>query len=329
VLLKAGLITATAILFLTGCFSDPVSGPDMIAKIGTIRKLTQMSGNFAYPDWSEAGDKILCADNSPGSGNTKIIIIPAEGGEPDELYLEKNAGIRIYFPTWMPGSEGRSFVYLTIDEVESMYEIHLAEPDKSPQSVYQSDRWTYALDVTSDGESILFTSGTYDQEIIRLDVATKEAATLKTDMDSPLVNSISCDRTGDTISLTMLDTPSELFNLFQVPVLGGTARRITDFTQRGFSVDDAELSPDGQQYVIHTSQRIGSFPSVRYYYDFYLFPAGGGELIQLLDFPNEYSLQETSRRSPRNPTWSPDGGSIAFDFAGADDPGRRIYVIDL
>jgi Tol biopolymer transport system component len=322
------LLTAAAIL-LGGCFSDQVSGPDIVLKQGTLRKLTAGEGVFIWPDWSPDGEEILFADNSEGSGRARILKIASGGGEAETFYREPNAGVLLANPRWIPDSPD-SFAFLKTDQVEHTYSIYLAGPGVDPVLVFETDRWSHSLDVTLDGAALFFYSElSVRPNIMRYDLQTKILESVQVDSSLNTLGDLSCDPAGDMISFTMYEPEPGLHNLFRLPLAGGGWNRITTFERDQFSVVSAELAPDGDRYLILTSQRIGKYPPVEYFYSINLIPVSGGDPHPLVEFPKPYTGSDLALRAPHNPTWSPDGGSIAFDFAEAGDPGRNIYVMDL
>jgi Tol biopolymer transport system component len=327
---RAVLLPATVMLFLAGCFSDPVSGPDIVLKRGVLRKLTTGEGYYTSPDWSEDGQEVLYVDNIGGSRNTRIYSIPSTGGQPEELYRERNAGVSISQATWIPGSQDRSFAFLAIDQVESTFQIYSAQGGQDANSIYETDEPIFSMDVTSDGKSVLFySSSQYQPGIIRIDLETMSTRRLETDSSWTLTGSLSCDRVGDTISYTRWERRQVIYNLFRMPVDGGPTIRVTDFKMGQYSVYDAELSPDGEEYLILTGQSAVKGNVLESYYGFDLIPASGGDPVSLVDFPHAYNRENMGLRAPQDPTWSPDGGSIAFSFGKEDNTARNIYIIDL
>ncbi|MFC2077050.1 hypothetical protein ACFLT7_08205 [candidate division KSB1 bacterium] len=233
-------------------------------------------------------------------------------------------------PRWIPEAPG-SFAFMKMDEVEHTYSVYLAEPGVNPTLIFETDRWSHSLDVTPDGSSLVFyTESSERPYIMRYDLGTKTMEAVRVDSSLNTVGDISCDPTGDMISFTMYEPRPGLHNLFRLPLAGGIRSRITSFERNQFSVLSAELSPDGSRYLLLTSQRIGQYVSAEIYFSISLLPvAGGVEPQPLVEFPKAYTVSDLALRAPHNPTWSPDGGAIAFDFTEAGRPGREIYVIDL
>lgn len=194
----------------------------------------------------------------------------------------------------------------------------------NPAGIYSLDEWMTMSSVGSfiwspNGSHIFYTSDAADtgtDEIFRLDVrsGTTEQLTgaaphegpgpVAKDRPEPKQN-VTISRDGTTLYYTSARFFQRMYNLYAMPVTGGTARQLT--FHDGLIETDPAPSPDGSTlaYFVRTSR---------------------GTEIRLLDLNGRASwprLLDVSDAEERAPVWSPDGSRIAMQRSGT------IWIYDM
>jgi Tol biopolymer transport system component len=112
---------------------------------------------------------------------------------------------------------------------------------------------------------------------------------------------------ADGTRIAFASDRSGMFDLYQMPALGGDAQR---FTRSGGTSREPSWSPDGTR-ILFTSWQDGDS-------EIYTLDIASGEAIQL-------TRNETEDRSP---VWSPDGVLIAFESEYEGQPEVVVLVVN-
>lgn len=306
-LLKYGFIPL-AVLVVWVCGDRSVSEPELAR--GKLVRLTVDGGT--HPDWSDDGSLILYRYSVDDTQT--IYSISPDGGQPTKI-LELT-GEDLEYPRWHPDMSSQLIAFVLrpnrTDWSICTYDIGA---DKLDTLITAQTEYT-GLDFTRDGNSLAFTKEPSSTSGIWLiPVSGGEAARIQKTPPWYFVNSISCDRSSDTISFLEFEKGTSAWNLFYISQTGGEAVRVSSFPSTLF-LTDQDRSPGGGQYLI----RLHNTQIVPYRRHIFLMPAEGGKTEQITTM---------LRNSPTQPTWSPDGKSIAFHRWEPDLQLSNIFYVDL
>jgi serine/threonine protein kinase/WD40 repeat protein len=178
-------------------------------------------------------------------------------------------------------------------------------PSGAEQMITAYDRTVDTLELTRDGESLLFSSPMGTRVgIFSMPVSGGEPKALV--LGAELATAASIARRADRLAYAAGDFDE---NLWLAPVDGSAPARLAIASTR--QQREAQFSIDGER-VVFTSMRTG-------YREVWTAKPDGSEAVQVTTF-------QGTVRSLGSPRWSPDRRSIAFDVYAADN--SDIYVVN-
>ncbi len=231
-------------------------------------------------------------------GRSSVWIAPVSGGSPRQVASDAGYDRNT---VWHPDSN-RIFYSANVDGV---YQIFLANVDgrKSVQ-VTNSDVNSFALDVSPDGDRILYGSTKEESDVWRVNVAGGAETALTSDLGSELWPAVSPDE--KTIAYQAVRNLSQGDKIANCSIL--TRQTSADEPRR--LADDGALprwSPDGTQIAF--LRQIGDVQSL------WVTQTVGGQNKQLVAgelIPIENTLLPYLRVQTSNFSWSPDGKKIVY-----------------
>ncbi len=285
-------------------------------KPGKARQLTTSASTAASPVWSPDGEMIAFVAKRGEDKQQQIYVIAVDGGEARRV---TNVPTGVIAPKWFPDSKRLAFLSQVWTDLNAWPDMErrmteraeskmLAKVwDQAPVSHwdhYLDDRQTHIYSISIDGgepQAITRAAG------VALDPAEPDANSYDISPDATEVAfAANVDRSGVEPN----------FDIFTLPLEGGSAQNLVDLTKDNLADDSAPLySPDGRLLAFRQQQIKG------FYADrarLMLFERRGGKTR---------NLSEEWDRSADGLVWAPDSSAL---FGAIDDAGtRRIYRFDV
>lgn len=285
-------------------------------KPGKARQLTSSGGSASTPVWSPDGEMIAFVGKRGEDKQQQLYVIAVGGGEARRV---TNVPTGVIAPKWFPDSRRIAFLSQVWPDLATWPDMDKRMTarneakmtaqvwDKAPVSHwdhYLDDRQTHIYSISIDGgepQAITLNSG------VALDRAEPDANSYDISPDATEVAfAVNTDRTG----------VDQNFDIFTLPVEGGSSQNLANLTQDNPGDDTAPLySPDGRSLAFRR-QVIKDFYADRA--RLMLFDRRGSKLR---------GITEAWDRSADGLVWSPDSSAL---FGAIDDAGtRRIYRFDI
>ena len=285
-------------------------------KPGKARQLTTSASSAGTPVWSPDGEMIAFVGKRGEDKQQQLYVIAVDGGEARRV---TNVPTGVIAPKWFPDSRRLAFLSQVWTDLNSWPEMdkRMNERAESKMTAKVWDRapvshWDHLLDDRQTHVYSISIDGGEPQPITR-------GADVALDATEPDANSydISPDATEVAFAANVDRSGVDPnFDIFTLPVEGGTPQNLTNLTKDNLADDDAPLySPDGRLLAFRR-QTIKGFYADRA--RLMLFERRGKQLR---------NLSEEWDRSADGLVWSPDSSSL---FGAIDDAGtRRIYRFDV
>jgi dipeptidyl aminopeptidase/acylaminoacyl peptidase len=282
-------------------------------KSGKARQLTSDAGSDSAPAFSPNGELIAFVSKRGDDKQPQIYVIPVDGGEARRV---TNAPTGVMAPKWFPDSKRIAFLTQVFADLKTWPEMEqrMKERDERKMTAQVWDKapvtaWDHYLDHRETHVYAVGVDGGEPQALTR-------AAGVALDVAEPDENSYDISPDGAEIAVASDTDKSGIdpnFDIYLLPVEGGTARNIT--TDNAADDGSPQYSPDGR-LLAFSRQVIKGFYADR-------------SRLMLFDRRNQQvrNLTENWDRSAEGLVWSPDSDSL---FGSIDDAGlRRIYRFDV
>jgi Tol biopolymer transport system component len=262
------------------------------------------------PSWSPDGKYIIYSTGAQDGGI--LVIMDADGSNPRQVKTDSRQ--RASRPKWSP--DGRRIAYLAIFPGVSKFTLHVIDVDgTNEQEITQNLIYGTVLSWTSDSKSLLYASGTYNQDNPMLVVEAESGAIPASLPLQGMHPAIQPSGTPPvelaalptvTIAPTFAIKPGKLV----VSVAGENSMRLYTMNVDGSNRVDLKVdgnypkfSPDSKRIIYETrTGRIG------------IVNADGSAAKELTDF------------SSNNPSWSPNGKQILFHGSRAGS--TNLYLVN-
>jgi serine/threonine protein kinase len=279
-------------------FGVPPTGGDvwvMPALGGAPRRIAQ-SGNF--PSWSSDGSSLVFMGG--GAFKKKILRVPASGGTAQEFAIHPPKGVPAYrfllYPTLSP--DGKWILFQA-----EQFRVHVVPSSGGEAKLFGPGRrpvWA------PDGRSIVYSNGEPGKNYSLWRIPFSPAKGAADGPAEPITVGRGVDtqatisHDGRQIAFTALE---QTFNLEILPFdaeLGRVTGEVKVLTSGNNDIEFKSLSPDGRSVVYENAGRIWRLDP--------------GQAA--------YPLTSDAAFLDRQPNWSPDGQSVVFNRAPADEPGN-------
>jgi Tol biopolymer transport system component len=262
---------------------------------GTAVRLTSDGGGS--PTWSPDGEVIVYS-NLGG-----LWMITPEGGDPVRI---EPTELTVLQPNFLPHLGQRKIAFITVDQ-ENGYSIGglNLESQEPPEIWLPSLEEISSITWLRSGKQIAFTTTVLNGVAI-YDLETKRSSVLQREEGWP--NPITFVAASPTDDFIYFIETGEVDSLFFISSGGGPAKPIITIPSAptGEPTTYHSLSPswDGTRLALAISSTAGGPEN----WSLWGVPISGGSLIQYTD--------PRSNPGCRNPSWSPDGASLAFECGG-------------
>ncbi len=323
---RSVLFLLTMIL-LTGCGREGVNGPEEPArKDGAVRLNPPVSGSLQNPAWSPDGKSLLFTRfrNGYNRGPADILIytLPerdvqgrdSAGGEIRFLVRDGSENVNAPGSCWSPA--GRFIVFSSSrDPRDEIFRIgENGAPGDERRITDREGKAGYEPTLSADGLWAVFESHVQDVEgngvlvKIRMD-GTEPARELTPSMED--CRQPNWSPAGGLIAYQKFEYGQ--WDIWTCDEAGGSHRRLT---AGAGDKTDASFSPDGARIIcsVESPQEAGAALTA--------FPVSGGAAAAVT----------SPGWSDGAPSWSPDGGKVAFESRAGDpdgSPGTALYLIDV
>ena len=253
---------------------------------------------------------------SDRTGNQQIYMLNSDGANLERL---TNHLYNDLSPSWSPDGKRVAF----ISNRDGNDELYLMDADgKHQQRLTRTVDDEGAPDWSPDGQHLVFTrrcntleNCTSQQDLYVIDQDGNNLRRLTDTFDNEFLPAWSPD--GQQIAYVLGNTQgSSIYSMN------------TNGTERKLLVGDAQInasmpawSPDGARlaYVVWNPPGSGSSSAVAYQSELYVANADGSQAQRLTNEQAQIS----------QPTWSPDGGSLAFSLRRRDPTGEHIFTLPV
>jgi serine/threonine-protein kinase len=276
---------------------------------GRRRTLTKFDAQVHSCDWSPNGRWLACTSGNwvsapPGTvlGNaapSTIVIVDPNDGDVREITdrLSSNQS-----PAWAPDSQSLYFV----SNRSGPYDIYavVIGADGTPLAApaqLTTGLGAYAIDLSNDGKRLAYAAYSARTNIWSMPIPSERvvdvSAARQMTTGNQVIESMRVSRDGKWLLYDSNLTGN--FEIYRIPVDGGTSERLTTAPSEEFAPD---LSTDGR-YLAYFSWRTKSR-------DVFVQPMDGGPVEQVTSTPSHEAY----------PAWSPDGRTLVF-WDNADEGG--------
>lgn len=285
-------------------------------KPGKARQLTSSGGSAAAPVWSPDGEMIAFVGKRGDDKQQQLYVIAVNGGEARRV---TNVPTGVIAPKWFPDSRRIAFLSQVWTDLHTWADMdkRMTERNEAKMSARVWEKapvshWDHFLDDRDTHIYSISIDGGEPQAITR-------NAGVSLDRAEPDGNSYDISPDGAEVAFTVNTDASGIdpnFDVFTLPVEGGSGQNLTNLTRDNTGDDTAPLySPDGRSLAFRR-QVIKDFYADRA--RLMLYDRRGSKLR---------NLTEEWDRSADGLVWSPDSSSL---FGAIDDAGtRRIYRFDI
>jgi len=287
-------------------------------KPGKARQLTSAAGNDGAPAWSPDGELIAFVAKRAGDTTPQLYVISVNGGEARRV-TDVPTGVAA--PKWFPDSRRIAFLSQVWPDLKTWPEmadrVKQRAERKMTAQVWEQAPFSYWDRFLDDRRTHVYW---VDLDRVGLDGGEPRSITLASghalDGNDPGPDSYDIAPDGSEIAFVS-DTDStgidQNFDVFVMPIEGGTARNLTADNPAN---DFAPLySPDGRLLAFR-KQAIKGFYADR-----------ARLMIHERRSGNTRNLTEDWDRSADDMVWAPDSHTL---FGSIDDAGtRRVYRFDV
>ena len=276
---------------------------------GRRRTVTRSDAPLHSCDWSANGRWLACTSGNwvsapPGqllgnSAPSTIVIIDTDTGEGREVTDRLSSS---QSPVWAADSRTLYFVSNRSGPFD-IYAVVIG-PDGKPlaaPSQLTTGLGAYAIDLSRDGKRLAYAAFAARTNIWSLPIPSEGvadvAAARQVTTGNQMIEAMRVSRDGKWLLYDSNLTGN--FEIYRVPVDGGTSERLTTAPSEEFGPD---LSTDGR-YLAYFSWRTKSR-------DVFVQPLNGGPVEQVTSTPSHEAY----------PAWSPDGRTLVF-WDNADEGG--------
>jgi serine/threonine protein kinase/Tol biopolymer transport system component len=268
---------------------------------GAAENLTSLEGDRSTRNWMSISRDLKSVAYAKRDGEKLEIQISGINGDSPRTIAASEAEVRNI--EWHPNGKQLLYSELT-NGVFQIFSVNVS--GGTPRQLTFSEQNCLVLDVSADGERILYGSSKEESDVWAVDLRTGKESVAASDIHSELWADLSPD--GKTLAYQSIKNLSQGDKLFSgniyTKTLGEPAAAVEVVKNAGLP----QWSPDGKSLSFVRFQ--GVTPQI---YKFS--PAGGKESAVTSSgvTPVSYSLLPYNRTQASDISWSPDGSRIAFD----------------
>jgi serine/threonine protein kinase/Tol biopolymer transport system component len=270
-----------------------------------LMKLATLGSDADFLCWSPDGRRIRAF---VGGGNQprRLWEVRADGAGLHQVLPGWNSGRKISMGRWTP--DGRYFVFVSRPDIWIVRDrAGVLDAGVEPVKLDIGPLHAQCLLPSTDGKRLFFEAVQSQNEFLRYDSRTGR---FSLELAGISGNALAFSRDGKSIAYASVPEG----NLFRAAADGSGRRQLTWPATRRPSMP--RWSPDDQQ-IAFTAIPGGNADRV------YVMPSGGGPLRQV-------THGEAGSQGDWDPSWSPDGGALAFGATSSDKPADKfIHVVDL